>query len=819
MNQSRRYRLRVIAVLLCLSLLASCQASVPTPPSASPNQRQTSGPVATSGLPTPASSEEASGLPTASEAPTARVPLPQPIVSAIDAIIDGATPEAAIAATRAVLERSGVVISDDPATAAKSMAGLYVGTDQLAAMAYEAQSRASLSHVNFAQFAETFGGLGLLPPNEKLLDQLSQPAASPSPSTIEPSDMNLDGQGLRLSKVLTSWVKRSLDNYPSDDPAMTALTAPALYLAELAARQDDPIDLREQFVPSHLQLGALDITLLVAGLRTTLAVSAQQTASRPAIVLASTAYSGGPGTQAVAATLDPALCREVRRLAERQAPVITDVFTFTSSEAIKALAEANIRDMLGVSPNAARSVGAAFDALGVIYRVQALWLLYHSTELTLRLEPTSMHKPLGVNAPVAAFFTAGIPDAAWDQAVADRNNSPLTTNLKECARLLGIPVTSDLVDIGDATSSWRVAWEITDGNAHATFDGCQFLPSCDVGAVATGRWERKLHRRNSHSGEDTVIVEILPEQESDHPGREVTAPVRVCAHLRTDKPPSMSTILNAAQAGVSGPNIGGAANLASAVADIMLSWWQFVFTLDECADMTVSFHVKQPGNWHGTLTVNYEEQDSSGIHNSRASSTTRTSLDVTDTVLVGGTDVGQKALNGMPVFVQLEAQQSTRGGYVREDLKRTRVSTYSGCNFIEETAFTMSGTWGYNLPMDGGVLLQIGADGQYTMMFSRVSPDGEITLPTATTVRQDDLGSDKNCKFMDTTKEGTQDVPNDIYSTGFVIRGRVDLTSPNLQLQGHMTWPDPLIGSQVVTVTWNLTREPNTPTDRGLAAP
>jgi hypothetical protein len=817
MNRSRRYRLRVIAVLLCLSLLASCQATVPTPPNASPNQRQTSGPVVTPSLPT--ASEAPSGLPTASEAPTVRVSLPQPIVSAIDAIIGAATPEAAIAATRVVLERSGVVISDDPATAAKSMAGIYVGTDQLAAMAYEAQSRATLSHVNFAQFAESFGGLALLPPNEKLLDQLSQPVASPSPNTIASSDMNLDGQGLRLSAVLTSWVKRSLENYPSDDPAMTALTAPALYLAELAARQDDPIDLREQFVPSHLQLGALDITLLVAGLRTALAVAAQQTGLRPAIVLASTAYGGGAGAPEGSAGLDPTLCRDVRRLGESQAPVITDVFTFTSSEAIKALAETSIRDMLGVSPNAAKSVGAAFDALGVIYRVQALWLLYHSTELTLRLEPTSMHKPLGVNAPVAAIFTAGVPDAAWDQAVADRNNSPVTTNLKECARLLGIPVTSDLVDIGDATSSWRVAWDITQGNEHATFEGCQFLPSCDVGAVATGRWERKLHRRNSHSGEDTVIVEILPEQESDHPGREVTAPVRVCAHLRTDKPPSTSTILNAAQAGVSGPNIGGAANLASAVADIMLSWWQFVFTLDECADMTVSFHVKQPGNWHGTVTVNYEEQDSSGIHNSRASSTTRTSLDVTDTVLVGGSDLGQKALNGMPVFVTLEAEQFTRGGYVREDLQRTRISTYSGCRFIEETSFTMSGTWGYNGPVAGGILLQIGADGKYTMSFSRFEEGTAITLPTATTVRQDDLGSDKNCKFMDTTKEGTRDVPNDIYRSGFVIEGQVDLASPNLQLQGHMTWPDPLIGPQIVTVAWNLTREPLTPTDGGFAAP
>jgi hypothetical protein len=817
MNRSWRYRLRVIAVLLCLSLVASCQSTAPTPSSGSPSPRQTPGPVEASGSPT--TSGEPSGLPTPSVEPTARVPLPQPIVNAIDAIIGAASPEAAIAATRVVLERSGVVVTDDPATAAKSMAGIYVGTDQLAAMAYEAQSRASLSRVTFAQFAESFGALGLLPPNEKLLDQLSQPAASPGSNTTESSDMNLDGQGLRLSKVLTSWVNRSLDNYPSDDPAMTALTAPALYLAELAARQDDPIELRVQFVPSHLQLGALDITLLVAGLRTALAVAAPQTGGRPTIVLASTVHGGDAGAPAVAAEMDYLPCRAVRRVIDGQVPVINDVLGFAASEMIKAFVESGVTDLLGNSGNLSKGIGPAFDALGILFRVQALWLLYHSTELTLQMVPTSIHKPLGNNQLVAALFTAGIPDAAWEQAVADRNDSPLATNLKECARLLGIPVTSDLVDIGDATSSWRVAWDITQGNEHATFSTCQFLPSCDARAVATGRWERTLVKRNSHSGKDLVYVEILPELESDHPGREVTAPVRVCAHLRTDKPPNLSTILNVGSAGVSLPTAGGVVALASAVADTMLSWWQFVFTLDKCADMTVSFHVKQPGNWHGTVTVNYEGQKSKSYHNARASSTSRISMDVTDTVQVGGSDLGQKALNGMPVFVQLAAQQSTRGGYVQEDLKRVRISNYSGCNYIEETSFTMSGTWGYNGPVAGGVLLQVGADGQYQLLFSRFAEDKAITLPTATTVRQDDLGSDKMCTFRDTTTEGTREVPNDIYSSGFEIKGRVDLTSPNLQLQGSLTWPDPPAGSQIVTVTWNLTRESLTPTDRGLAAP
>lgn len=788
-----RMRARYATVALCLTISAGCGSPAPTP----------LGPVGPTARPQSSDGPEPSTLPGPSEQDSGRVPLPQDIVSAIDAIIGAPSPEAAIAATRVVLERSGVVVTDDPASAAKSMAGLYVSSDELATMAFQAQSRAGQSHVNFAQFAETFAGLALLPPNDHLLDLLSQPGASPAPETDDRLEIDLDGQPLRLAEVLTSWVNRSLANFPSQDPTMTALTAPALYLAELASRQDDPIELREPFLPSHLELGALDVTLLVAGIRTTLAIAALEPGGRTSHVQAAVGNGWDIGPSMVAGP-EPTGCGELKRVLDGQAPLVVEAFSFGAGEAIKAFVEASVADIFQGAAGFAKYIGAAFEAIGVLFRVQALWLMYHNTELTLKMVPLTIHKPTGVNERVAAMLTAGIPDAKWGQAIADRDNSPTATHLKACARLLGIPVTSDLIDVGEATSSWRVAWDITRGDAHAQFEGCQFIPSCDPRAVAAGRLERSLAKNNDHSGKDLVIVEIKPEKESDHPGREVRAPVRVCAHVRTDKPPDVATILNAGSAGVSGlSTAGGISSLAASVSNILLSWWQFVFTLDKCAETTVSFHVPQTGNWRGTFTYNYELHESSKVTSKSFKGTYSSSLDITDVIYVAGDDHGEVPVGQDSVYVSLDGRQYTRGGFVREDVEHRLVYGASGCAWIEDKTFSMSGPINYAL--DGTGSLQIEADGRYRLSVYRQVPDVEVTLPFSETLVITDNGSIYDCEGFGTEVDDG-DLPVIGAPESLVIEGQMNLGSQQQRLKGRLTSTDFLGG--ITTLEWDLTREP-----------
>ncbi|MEX2546198.1 MAG: hypothetical protein WD830_00245 [Chloroflexota bacterium] len=797
MSRARRHGLSDVVAALSLVIVVGCGSPAPSP----------LGPPATlAGSQPSAGAQSSSGddLPAFPSPPpdAGRKPLPQDVVRAIDAIVGATSPEGAIAATQVVLERSGVVVTDDPASATKSMAGLYVSPAQLATMAHEAQSRGGVSHVNFAQFAETFAGLALLPPNDRLLDLLADPQATPDPASSERTEIDMDGQAGRLAGVMTSWVNRSLDNHPSDDPTMTALTAPALYLAELASRQDEPVDLREPFLPSQFQLGSLDVTLLAAGLRTILAVAGQTNASdsRPLMAAAASGWDTAAGALA---GLEPTGCGEVKRILDAQAPLIVEVFSFGAGEAIKAFVESSVADIFESAADFAKGIGAAFEAIGVLFRVQALWLMYHNTELTLKFLPTSIHKPVGANERVAAMLTAGIPDAKWAQAIADRNNSPAASHLKACARLLGIPVTSDLIDVGEATSSWRVSWDITQGDAHAQFEGCQFIPSCDPRAVAAGRLERSLAKNNDHSGKDLVIVEIKPEKETDHPGREVSERVRVCAHLRTDKPPDVATILNAGSAGVSGVTVGGVASLASSVANILLSWWQFVFTIDKCANTTVNFHVPQTGNWRGTVKINYELHESSRITSARFKGSYRTSLDMTDTIYLAGDDHGEVPVGQSQVYVSLDARQYTRGGFVREDVEHRLVYGYSGCAWIEDTTLSMSGP--INYAMDAIGSLTIEADGRYRLSAHRQVPDEEITLPHDWTQVITDNGSVEGCVGFGTETDGG-DLPVIGAPESLEMKGQMDLTSPTQRLKGRVTSTDYLGG--ITSVEWDLTREP-----------
>jgi hypothetical protein len=62
-------------------------------------------------------------------------PLPADVTSDIDAILDAPTPDEAILATKKVLDRAGVEISDAPTAATRALAGLAISTGELAVIA------------------------------------------------------------------------------------------------------------------------------------------------------------------------------------------------------------------------------------------------------------------------------------------------------------------------------------------------------------------------------------------------------------------------------------------------------------------------------------------------------------------------------------------------------------------------------------------------------------------------------------------------------------------------------------------------------------
>ncbi|MET0771631.1 MAG: hypothetical protein ABWZ82_00985, partial [Candidatus Limnocylindrales bacterium] len=176
-------RLRWTRVALAGVILATASGPVAgQDPSSSP-----------SGSPPAASAPSPVGSPI----PVAMAPIaawvPADIAADIDAIRTATTPEDAMAATRTVLERSGVVIAEDPASAVLTPAALSISPGELESMALEAMAGPGTTRATWDRFAVTFGGAAGLTADDAFRDRLddldhaSGPVASPGASGPLPS--------------------------------------------------------------------------------------------------------------------------------------------------------------------------------------------------------------------------------------------------------------------------------------------------------------------------------------------------------------------------------------------------------------------------------------------------------------------------------------------------------------------------------------------------------------------------------------------------------------------------------------------------------
>ena len=285
-----------------------------------------------------------------------------------------------------------------------------------------------------------------------------------------------------------------------------------------------------------------------------------------------------------------------------------------------------------------------------MFKMAALVMLYEHTRVEVRLEPGFVHKPSGQPILAAAIVEAGIPMPSGSAPTAATGRL-LVNALRTCARLLGMPVTSDLIDVGRATDDWVVQWEVTSGlERHVLVPVDQLVGQGTV----SGRLERQLDPKDDHTGTDELVLNVLPEAPENHPGNEHSDPVEVCAHVVPREPPGgFKTFISAGMAGqaLAGSNpVSGLVSLAAVLGDLLLSWYREVATLDACGRMNVSYHVPQRGAWRGRIRVNWESRKETmhgreittgwgtGPHGETGKELfiVRVHDDVTDTLFVGG---------------------------------------------------------------------------------------------------------------------------------------------------------------------------------------
>jgi len=823
-------RRSLVLLLGLVVVVAGCGSPAPTPnvvrsAPALDTPATTDGPggtPATSSDESPVPASDPSGDPDGSVATA--FPVPADIDADVDALFSATTPEAAVAATRTILERSGVVIVEDPSAVTPTPAGMYLPSLELARIAEEARSAATVSRVSFADFASRFGGIAGLPPNDGLLDQIASldfgvpeqlPEAPPPPDPAgpQPADVNLSvdlsSYPGHLATVLTDWVRRAGAQHGSSEPELDALTSPSLYLQAFAQRQPIPVDLGQTFAPDALRLGSLQLTILVAGMRASLAYAEADIAAAeqgPDMILASARRPLVPGSGS--ATVEFSDCTELRRLFDTHVPLSIPI-GMAGKEFVKSMVQGFVTGLLGAASAVRSAVGPAFTALGLLFRMAALVMLYEESFAELRLQPAFIHKPTGEPEVVSATVRAGIPDAAWAAARQQRANDPWTNALRLCARLLGLPVTSDLVDLGPAIKQWAVQWEITRGlGRHVRLHEGELRGR----GVVASRMERTLVPDTDHTGTDLVGIDVLPEREDDHPGTLRTDQVEVCARVVPRlRPEIVKTLLGAGMAGksLSAPSpVSGLFSLASILGDLLMSWYREIDTIEDCREMSVSYHVPEHSPWRGTVEVNYvshmESTSSSVQHDgwgtrpgepSYGIGTERTDADVKETFYVGGEEDPQFA-----GYVPLDGNSFVHGVQNRfRDGAGVRFS--AGCKYRADSHEEGGGGW--SLTGDATGTLTLYPDGKYQISLYGAREDEEIVLPGHQSTDITILGGD-DC-VPQPSEDDLTFYPTHTVPPGGTIDGQIDPLNPGSRLAGSQTivWDE----TSYTVITWDINHQ------------
>jgi hypothetical protein len=737
------------------------------------------------------------------------VALPADIVAAVDLLLDAGTDTERTEAASEMLASAGVTISADEGAEPDTNAGVVLDPTEVASMAREAADR-SLHRATLADFAEAFGGMALLPPNDALAAELPDDWDGVAPNEGEGTDssaeLQLGALPPRLSTAMTTWVGSAIAAHASTDPDLVALTNAPLLLAELARRRAVPLDLAQPFAADALQLGSLEITLLIAGLRAMLTgVEASGIASTPdggSVVLAG--HLLGPAADR-APPAEPLPCDSLKQMLASRVPLGPTVIKGYVGDQIKGFIQSFVNALFDEASEFAQNVARAFKILSILLKVQALALLYSDSYAKVEMDPAEYHKPDGNVITAAATVTAGIDDAAWEAAKAQREASPFATALRNCSRHLGMPVWQDQVDVGDAIDGWQVGWSIRLGSQHVQISAREQF--WGPGAVP-GRQEKPLSRVNEHSGSDTLRYEVLPERREDHPGTEMHEPVQVCAEVYPKAPPSgIGTILSAGTAGASMAS-GSYFGLVGVITSLLTGWISTIHGITGCGLATVGFHIPTPGTWHGTITVNTELQESfssSGrIYDPGTRITTlsthseRTSIDVYDRYFVGGDDDP----SGMG-YAALDGRVYTSGAGTHEE----------GTSLIDDWSYTCGkfdkvesehSAGGWHFDGDGSVSIGLYPDGMYTLdIYSRAEPSEEIVLPGEHTTEWS--ASEAGCPA------GTDDWNAAMYpfTSASVylsrIEGQVDPDDPGNALRGQDSFTN--FDGSVTTVTWNLVHD------------
>jgi hypothetical protein len=475
--------------------------------------------------------------------------LPGDIAKLSADIVNAASLEEAMAATRRALAKGGVATVRDGevlvAAAPPSAAG-FVDAQASLELAIEARQRSSMSSLTGVQLA-------------RMLTDFGWPAKGSS--TPEESMM----------EFLSVWTTQALKD-PSD-PASVAI----LFIAANNQLQSPRANLAypKQDL-RNVRFSLLELELLA---------SAFDRAAAPLTTYADTASPCPPLLRALG--LSNGLARGVQ--------------SGLTSKLVSEIGRQHWGD------DGAKNATRALSALRIAAKIWKLVEFMRKGILTLTLDSESpARKPLPNAAEKLGKLTAhaGVDKAEYDgymRALGEVGSATYEA-VQECTRAWGIPTITDITNVAADLDSWRVSWDITDGGGTQVQWKRGQLPKY------SSRYENQLQRTSPTEGTNSVEFEIMPQLSSSEVGRERQRRARFTAQLRRGKPLEVRTLFGAGNAGYSAGHVSPGASLASvylgltnAGVDVASGW--ILEALGPKVDKIQELIEIEPKGWVGTIRL------------------------------------------------------------------------------------------------------------------------------------------------------------------------------------------------------------------------
>jgi hypothetical protein len=404
--------------------------------------------------------------------------------------------------------------------------------------------------------------------------------------------------GRQLTRFLRVWVREARKR-PRD-----ARNFAPLFLAEMAKRRSPSIDLaRGRYRPEQLRLGLLELTLLHGAFRRPNGVPGRTSAGRHReLVQQATATSLDP-CSALKKSLDfPDLPKEVKDLIGR--PLTPGDWLRGSAGKAFAMALSDLWGKAGGGKLTDEEVGRALKVMKILAIVQKLAAVYGKVELRVFTQDfDSVHKPLRLanqpsTRPARFGAVAGINEHDWQEYQREleqmgRYGRPGVRSVRDCFGFLGLPVPTTVEDLARELKNWHVTWKLSanDQDARIT-DESQF----DAGFR---RQRLRAIPGNAFEHAAALTIAVQPEELADHRSRRkldectdsdpcASATATAHAELRTDKPPNLNTFRRVME-----EKLG--LGLAESIAELAAGWLQSLMTIDEEADLDITFHTCPTG--------------------------------------------------------------------------------------------------------------------------------------------------------------------------------------------------------------------------------